>query len=187
MIIDSNNGAGSGKAINLKGMMIGNGVMSFLNGELEKSSIEFMIDHEFIDVDLVPYYRGSCVIDAESAGCRYFKTRFDENVDEINPYNVYSYCFYNDSFTSGDTGQRKLQSQASILKNIASNKGKYESEAGKNGAPCAFFDGLLDYFTAHGKEYHALDGMKWNGPCVNCLRLRLRTSLESTTLMWKAQ
>lgn len=183
VIIDYNNGAGSGKAINLKGMMIGNGVMSFLNGELEKSSVEFMIDHEFIDVDLVPYYRGSCFIDAESAGCRYFKARYDQNVDEINPYNVYSYCFYNDSFAANAPPQ---QSQASILRNIAANKGRYEP-AGSNGAPCAFFDGLLDYFTAHGKEYHALDGMKWNGPCVSCLRLRPRTSRASTTSTWRAR
>lgn len=35
-----------------------------------------------------------------------------------------------------------------------------------NGAPCAFFDGLVDYFTAHGKEYNAIDGTKWNGPCA---------------------
>ncbi len=35
-----------------------------------------------------------------------------------------------------------------------------------NGAPCAFFDGLVDYFTAHGKEYNAIDGVKWNGPCA---------------------
>lgn len=179
VLIDYNNGAGAGKAINLKGMMIGNGVMSFLNGELEKSSIEFMIDHEFIDVDLVPYYRGSCFIDADSAGCRYFKTRYDQNVDEINPYNVYSYCFYNDSFTNG-APTRPLQSQASILRNIAANKGRYE-QPGRNGAPCAFFDGLLDYFTAHAKEYHAAEGKQWNGPCVSSLRLRRRTSPASTT------
>lgn len=59
-----------------------------------------MIDHEFIDIDLIPYYRGSCYVDAQSAGCRYFSTRYSENVDEINPYNVYSYCYYNnDSFS----------------------------------------------------------------------------------------
>jgi hypothetical protein len=115
-----------------------------------------MIDHEFIDIDLVPYYRGSCYADSESAGCRYFKTRYDSNVDEINPYNVYSYCYYNDSFTAQNEGySRKFQGQASILKNIAANKGKYSEEKGKNGAPCAFFDGLFDYFNAHQKEYHA--------------------------------
>jgi len=35
-----------------------------------------MIDHEFIDSDLLPYYRGSCLVDPLSAGCRYFKTRY---------------------------------------------------------------------------------------------------------------
>jgi hypothetical protein len=172
VLIDYANNGGSGKKINLKGIMVGNGVMNFKNGELESSSIEFMIDHEFIDVDLVPYYRGSCYVDPESAGCRYFKTRFDENVDEINPYNVYSYCFYNDSFLeeSQAQGRRRMEGQASILRNVAANKGKYNSEdTGKNGAPCAFFDGLLDYFTAHTQEYHAQDGMKWNGPCVTSI------------------
>lgn len=81
VLIDVYNSVGAGKKINLKGLMIGNGVISFLNGELERSSIEFMIDHEFIDIDLVPYYRGSCFIDPESAGCRYFNSRFNQNVD----------------------------------------------------------------------------------------------------------
>lgn len=127
-----------------------------------------MIDHEFIDIDLIPYYRGSCYIDAQSAGCRYFNTRYNENVDEINPYNVYSYCYYNDSFAVTENGERKkFEGQASILKNIISNKGKYQQDDRYNGAPCAYFDGLYDYFNAHVKEYHGVDGMKWNGPCAD--------------------
>ena len=43
--------------------------------------MEFMINHEFIDPDLMPYYRGSCMIDADSAGCKYFKRRYEINVD----------------------------------------------------------------------------------------------------------
>ena len=35
-----------------------------------------------------------------------------------------------------------------------------------NGAPCAYFDGIYEYFNAHGEEFHAEAGMKWNGPCV---------------------
>jgi hypothetical protein len=138
-----------------------------------------MIDHEFIDLDLIPYYRGSCLIDAESAGCRYFKMRYNENVDEINPYNVYSYCYYNDSFVAGEESDRqRFVSQGSILKNLAANKGIYNAEeAGKNGAPCAFFDGLYDYFNAHVTEYHGTSGMKWNGPCVYICQYRLKTLL----------
>jgi hypothetical protein len=111
-----------------------------------------MIDHEFIDLDLLPYYRGSCLIDPASAGCRYFNSRYNENVNEINPYNVYSYCYYNDSFASGDSGKRRtFEGQSSILKNIISNKGKYLKDEGMNGPTCAYFDGLYDYFNAHVK------------------------------------
>ncbi len=63
--------------------------------------------------------------------------------------------------------KRNVEGQSSILRNIISNKGKYDAEAaGNNGAPCAYFDGLSSYFNTHVKEYHGDDGMKWNGPCV---------------------
>lgn len=65
-----------GKAVNLKGILVGNGVMSFEGGSLETSQIDYMVDHDFIDPDLVPYYRSSCLADPESAGCHYFKTRY---------------------------------------------------------------------------------------------------------------
>ena len=55
--------------------------MNFLGGTLEDSTIEYIVNHEFIDPDLLPYYRGSCLVDPGSAGCRYFRVRFDENVD----------------------------------------------------------------------------------------------------------
>jgi len=36
-----------------------------------------------------------------------------------------------------------------------------------NGAPCAYFDGVFDYFNINEVAYHAKwDGQKWNGPCV---------------------
>jgi len=36
-----------------------------------------------------------------------------------------------------------------------------------NGAPCAYFDGMLNYFNLHEKEFKAKwDNQHWNGPCV---------------------
>lgn len=64
-----------------------------------------MVNQDFIDPDLLIYYRGSCLADPSSAGCRYFMTRYGENIDEINPYNIYSYCFYNDSFTETEKAE----------------------------------------------------------------------------------
>ena len=39
-----------------------------------------------------------------------------------------------------------------------------------NGAPCAYFDGVYEYFNLNSQKFHAkFDGMNWNGPCVyNC-------------------
>lgn len=39
-----------------------------------------------------------------------------------------------------------------------------------NGAPCAYFDGMFNYFNIHEKEYRAkFPNQLWNGPCVNLL------------------
>lgn len=49
--------------INLKGILVGNGVMNFRNGEMEKSTIQYMIDHEFVDPELINYWKTSCRFD----------------------------------------------------------------------------------------------------------------------------
>ena len=39
-----------------------------------------------------------------------------------------------------------------------------------NGAPCAYFDGMLNYFNLNEKEFKAkFEGQHWNGPCVHML------------------
>lgn len=36
------------------------------------------------------------------------------------------------------------------------------------GAPCAYFDGISNYFNLNEEEYHAkFRAQKWNGPCAN--------------------
>ena len=35
------------------------------------------------------YWNNACQVDPESAGCRYFETKFDENTDEVNPYSKF--------------------------------------------------------------------------------------------------
>lgn len=36
-----------------------------------------------------------------------------------------------------------------------------------NGAPCAYFDGIHDYFQLNTKAYNAKNSsMMWNGPCA---------------------
>lgn len=82
----------------MRGILVGNGLMSFEDGDLEKAQTNYMIDHEFVDPDLIMYWTKSCKLDENSAGCRYFRNRYADNVWEINPYSVYDFCYTNDSF-----------------------------------------------------------------------------------------
>lgn len=60
------------KVVNMKGILVGNGVMSFKNGELDNSQAEYLIDHSFVDPDLIGYWKTACKFDPESAGCTFF-------------------------------------------------------------------------------------------------------------------
>ena len=82
--------------INLKGIMVGNGVMRY--NSVSRNQIHYLLDRSFIDPEIQSYWNNACQFDPDSAGCRFFAIRFQENFEEINPYNVYSYCYYNDSF-----------------------------------------------------------------------------------------
>ena len=47
-----------------------------------------MINHDFIDPELVTYYNRACLTDPKSAGCQYFNARYADNIEEINPYSI---------------------------------------------------------------------------------------------------
>lgn len=88
--------------------------MSF--DKLHESEVEFMTNRNFVDPETIQYWKSSCQTDPDSAGCRFFEIRFQEDTEEINPYNVYGYCYYNDSFDSNRT--KPYESQASILQKM---------------------------------------------------------------------
>lgn len=56
----------------MKGILVGNGVMSFKGGELDNSQAQYLIEHSFVDPDLLSYWKNSCQFDPESAGCTFF-------------------------------------------------------------------------------------------------------------------
>jgi hypothetical protein len=169
--IDLHNQRGEGTAINLMSIIVGNGVMSF--DTLQRSTYEYMIDRKFVDPEIVPIYQSSCQTDPGSAGCRFFEIEYNKGTEEVNPYNVYGYCYYNDSFEA--TKQRKTEyrreylSQESILTKLKKqfSPGPTPPTNKFNGAPCAFFDGIHDYFNLNEVEFKAkFPGMEWNGPCA---------------------
>jgi carboxypeptidase C (cathepsin A) len=60
------------KQIDLRGILVGNGIMSFRDGRLLKNKNEYLINRYFADPDTVDYWRHSCESDPVSPGCRYF-------------------------------------------------------------------------------------------------------------------
>lgn len=155
-------------------MFIGNGVIDFRGNSLFKSTVDYFINHDFVDPETLAYWNAACTHDEESAGCQFFYSRFEETLDDVNPYSkfalildIYSYCYYNDSFVmDGNTGEKKqFLSQQSILRGLAKSineiqqaKESNENEPPKskfNGAPCAYFDGMYQYFNAHYLDYKA--------------------------------
>lgn len=169
VLLDKHNLRSPPNPVALRGFLIGNGIMDFTDGSLEKSQIDYMIKHDFVDPDLIHYWTSSCQLDPYSAGCNFFNKRFQENTFELNPYNVYDYCFYNDSFMiQNETNKkgRKHHSQESILRDLVHAK-RFNETPKFNGAPCAYFDGIYDYFNTNEEQFHAkFKGMVWNGPCV---------------------
>jgi len=111
-----------------------------------------MSDRSFVNPEILEYYKLGCLQDPDSAGCRYFAIKFQEDIDEINVYNVYSYCYYNDSFNQPYS--RPHITQQSILTNLKRrfSNGSFKEEGGAktyNDAPCAYFDGMYNYFNIH--------------------------------------
>lgn len=180
--------------INLRGQLVGNGVFTFEGGELQISQTDFMVNHEFVDPDLTLYWTKSCHLDPYSAGCRYFRQRYDDNVWELNPYSVYDFCYTNDSFMAEPS--RPRGTQQSILNNIV---GKFRpvnhsqpltvTASGRrnlkyNDPTCAYFDGLHSYFNLNEEAFHAKwKGQQWNGPCADNVtsnyHIGLRGSMDS--------
>lgn len=68
--------------------MIGNGVMNFGDDSLDKSEIEYMWEHDFIDDRQWTIYQESCKKDFHSPRCQYFQYELALDQSDVNPYST---------------------------------------------------------------------------------------------------
>lgn len=54
---------GNDNPYDLRGILVGNGAMDFTDDSLEKSTIDYYLKREFVDPDLVHYWKTSCQTD----------------------------------------------------------------------------------------------------------------------------
>lgn len=88
MRILRNNQGDISNYINLKGILIGNGVMNFGDDSLDKSEIEYMWEHDFIDDRQWTIYLDSCKKDFHSPRCKYFQYELGLDQRDVNPYST---------------------------------------------------------------------------------------------------
>lgn len=170
MLIDKYNLKQPSSKINLGAIMVGNGLMTF--DTLEESEIEYIINKELVDPDIVPLYNDYCKKNYESDQCQAFLEKYDKDTDALNPYSIFDYCYYIDSVTGEQHFRKARENQESALLKLIkkhSPKRKYDfsDKLKSQGAPCAYDDGIYHYFNAHQDEYHSRRPDKvWNGPCA---------------------
>lgn len=91
-MILGNNRDEKNKYINIKGIMVGNGVMSFIDNSLEKSSIDYMISHDTVSDRIRYIYQNACGKDFKSPRCRFAKYEIGYLKIFLNHYNIYETC-----------------------------------------------------------------------------------------------
>ncbi len=72
--------------ISIKGILVGNGVMDFTDNSLDKSEIQYMIDHQLISNRMETIYTRACSADFSSPRCMFFRYEFDVYLAYINQY-----------------------------------------------------------------------------------------------------
>ena len=55
----------------MKGILVGNGVMNFEDHSLEKSQVQYMIEHNLLSQRIRYIYERACTIDYNSPRCKF--------------------------------------------------------------------------------------------------------------------
>lgn len=74
--------------ISIKGILVGNGVMDFTDNSLDKTEIQYMIDHQLISNRMETIYYRACSKDFNSPRCKFFRYEFDVYIAYINQYSI---------------------------------------------------------------------------------------------------
>eukprot|EP01017_Pseudomicrothorax_dubius_P043377 TRINITY_DN720_c0_g1_i4.p1 TRINITY_DN720_c0_g1~~TRINITY_DN720_c0_g1_i4.p1 ORF type:complete len:468 (-),score=118.28 TRINITY_DN720_c0_g1_i4:89-1492(-) len=81
--------------INLKGIMVGNGVTD--PDLADDAFYNFVWGHQLMNLDLWEIYSTVCAKDPNAPRCKYAKSKVEDSLLYVNPYDVYRYCYYTDN------------------------------------------------------------------------------------------
>jgi hypothetical protein len=124
-----------------------------------------------VDPEILTLYEKYCLKDFESDECGVFLRKYDKDTEGLNPYDIYGYCFYNNTFDQNkQKRKRPLLTQERILTNLKNDFARRRGHPplkDNQGPPCGYFDGVFNYFNLHTEDFHArFKDQVWNGPCA---------------------
>jgi len=133
--------------INLKGIMVGNGVFNI--STLENSTNWFFDYQNFYGPNLANIWETNCQTDPKGAKCAFFENESDKILYGVDPYDIYGQCW--GGFDLSKNFHPRFKRMAK------------KHNVGDGGAPCADFTPFSNYFnTPYVKQaLHVPENVTW--------------------------
>lgn len=151
--------------------------MNFKDSSLDKSQIEYMWEHDFIDDRLWSIYRESCRKDFNSPRCKYFQYELQLDEQQVNPYSTSFYIadVYEVCKTPKTSETFRMLEAVRKFRNLGKNKNQplqfqqhkvTESDLGEIDE-CPNDVGAQNYWNLNKYHYHVDHTGKTWAPCIN--------------------
>jgi len=148
-IDQQNNNASQTLKMNLKGIMVGNGVVE--RSSLDNSTIQFFNGHNLVSPYVFNMYTTACTQDEESAACQYALNMIDFYTSNINPYDIYRYCYY-ENYEDIEDSNEDIEAQYKAKYTYRYHYTPWHKRSkkiafdGSNNSPCTWSLGLQEFF-----------------------------------------
>lgn len=160
--------------INLKGVMVGNGVMDMDMTKRNKALYKFIWERRLVDEDIANVIIDLCDKDINAPSCQYEQSRVSDFFNVLNPYDIYGYCYpqteasaqkkiksrfhYTKFFLQGVTPNLELLDVKKFLSADQDPQPKFSS-------PCVGTDSVDEYLNAKtGNTYTTQEALHIRNP-----------------------
>jgi len=140
--IDDQNKLSTVPYINLQGVLVGNGVASYDNNLF--TQVDFFYGHYFIPDDLYYKFYQDCGRSLSSPSCNDDLEKIDNLTAQLNPYDIYRYCFTTDNSNSKN-GWLFNQWIPTLSNDLKESINIPKDRLRGSDVPCLFTAGLQQY------------------------------------------
>lgn len=173
-IIMHNKGVPESQKINLKGILVGNGVADW-NFDVSKARIDFAFSHHLYSYETRLDYNRYCVIDIDKKKCSEISDEMNKNLENINIYDYLRECqlpttedgqidYFSNYFKKAPWAFKDLKQKQENMKKNKPKQDLYIDENEKNESPpCVSDKAMTEYFNREEvkKALHVKTDINW--------------------------